>query len=154
MPALQKAGLKADLQRTTVFKVVREFQRYHLNAQSASISVGRIDDSDVKLEQAMEWVKKSTQEFLINWPGLVRHRTAHTFDGSNLILFHNDWVSKEAWETYRAAFSARYLDAAAKSGVVEYLYTANNFLDTFKAKVTEDEPPEPLADPDEPFNIK
>lgn len=139
LPALRNIGLKPDLQRTTVFKVVKEFQRYHLTPQAASLSLGRIASPELSMEQALDWLKKSAKEYLLSRPELVRHRMAHTMDGSNLILFHNDWLSTEGWQQYRAKYSELYQAAVAKVGL-EYLFTASKLLDTFRVEVTISEP--------------
>lgn len=145
--ALKSIGINPDLQQTLVFKVVKEFQRYHLSAQTASISVGRVADPQLSLEQALDWVKLSSKEYLINWPGLVRHRMAHTFDGSNLILLHNDWVSEKSRQEYLVKYSESYQAAASKAGV-KYLFSAGKRLDTFKAKLAISQPTALKSKPD------
>jgi hypothetical protein len=139
LTALQNVGLRPDLQRTTVFRVVKEFQRYHLTPQAATISLGRIANPELSMEQALDFLKKSAKEYLISWPDLVRHRLAHTTDGSNIILFHNDWVSTEGWQAYRTKYNELYQVAVAKVGL-EYLFTASKLLDTFKVEVTVSKP--------------
>lgn len=116
-----------DESRSYSFEIVKEFRRYHLTAETTSLTLYRKTNPAISAEEALA-LAKARSKVPIAWPELVHYRLGRCLNDPDMLLMCNDWYSSRSRAEYMEQYALDYRNWLREVGY-EYIYLAANPVD-------------------------
>ncbi|HEX2915524.1 MAG TPA: hypothetical protein VH186_32490 [Chloroflexia bacterium] len=126
-------GISLDVQRAYNFRVVKEFQRFHLAAQTTSVLLYRLVNTHTNIDKVIESAKQHDAANLFSFSGLVHYWLGVSLNNQQpLVLMRNDWLSEEARQLYLGNKGESHREWVKKAGL-EFLQQASTLVSAFNS---------------------
>lgn len=122
-------NITVDWERAYMFQVVKEFQRYHLTAESASVILYRKINPATSQEEAVKSAV-ARSKIPIAWPGLVHYRLGRCLNNPDFLFTCNNWQNTQSHNEYLEQHALDYRNWLQSAGF-EYIYMATDQIDVY-----------------------